>query len=938
MSRLQDTIDAQREANRDIRGQFSTLRQNLKDDRSKTLRELAEQRRIAEGEVRREADTARRKVLNQRSIVDRQRLEVLQKIRTIEQIEQRKRSLPITKPSDLRSAIKIDALNKKAQALKQQLYSITRDIKTAKAEALADIKAQADKITKEVNQLTSEALRQMQILEAEALSQVAGYAPAEDYIKVGKGDTEGYIDKSDYDNLSTEHQKLIKSLGVEHFNHHMNFLNVGVRILQSKREADIRTNYVEIAGGDYVTKADYDILPPKDQQILMADGIEAYNNYAKASARLAEKEATGVITKDASGDWVVVGTPSQRVEGDIFGIPVNPTFERGLIIVGEFFSPTEAETTGTYIQRFKATADRFTPIYSTVINWDKMATWEKGLSVALDVFIVGAIFSKPIGTGARAIIRNSLGKVKAPSLEIAYSNITKAIRSGKVSEIKTAGHNLEAIGKRLKAEGVKGGDDIIRQGQYLVREAETLAITSKQALPTSFTTNFDRVKASLDNMWKQERVKVGGRYVGWRGEVKLQPTPKPAPKILKQVREHPLTRQEFNTETKGLTPKQKTAIDNTTSTSRTEVMREISRYKANNKSWRDIETALERGRRISGKPPTPVKTKRLAPRITTADVLQQKREMARKWLEEVKQLKADAVVNRLSKLSLERQREILRILGNVMGKDKARQVRNVIIQRQINTITQRYLANPSTATASQALTQLKTAGLLNALFATSTGLGLRLMSSADTATATATLTALSTKVANAVKTGNTTAVKQLAITQAKTVSQPKITTATLVKPTVKVTTKTVTKPTVKAVKPIPKPKPKRKPRPTIKLPDGSTRQLTEKELLASVAWRQGLFYILLYPPYGEKNIIYSRTPFEGVKYHAGVGSAQRSLTQLQPGQLPPRIQRDMGIMDISITRGHRTLGGVKTKPRIRFRQDKGQRTKTTPSVSGFRRR
>ena len=108
------------------------------------------------------------------------------------------------------------------------------------------------------------------------------------------------------------------------------------------------------------------------------------------------------------------------------------------------------------------------------------------------------------------------------------------------------------------------------------------------------------------------------------------------------------------------------------------------------------------------------------------------------------------------------------------------------------------------------------------------------------------------------------------------------------------------------------------------------------ELEASVAWKQGFMYKLIYPPYGKKNIINTREPIKGVKYHTGPESAYRSLTQIKKGELPPVIKRDMGIMDIEITRGGTSLSGKKGKPKMTFRQDKKQATKTTPTVSGVR--
>ena len=114
--------------------------------------------------------------------------------------------------------------------------------------------------------------------------------------------------------------------------------------------------------------------------------------------------------------------------------------------------------------------------------------------------------------------------------------------------------------------------------------------------------------------------------------------------------------------------------------------------------------------------------------------------------------------------------------------------------------------------------------------------------------------------------------------------------------------------------------------------DSAGRALTKQELEASVAWKQGFMYKLIYPPYGEKDIINTREPIPGIKYHEGPRSAYLSLTKIYRGELPARIQRDMGIMDIEIERGSVSLSGKKGKPKIKFRRDVKQRTQTTPMI------
>jgi len=155
-------------------------------------------------------------------------------------------------------------------------------------------------------------------------------------------------------------------------------------------------------------------------------------------------------------------------------------------------------------------------------------------------------------------------------------------------------------------------------------------------------------------------------------------------------------------------------------------------------------------------------------------------------------------------------------------------------------------------------------------------------------------------------------------------------------PTPKPTPSPKTTPTVTQPKPIipptipvtpppppPPPSPPPSPPPPKVLPSGGISQLTEKQREGIIAWKQGFMYKLIYPPYGEKDIINTRTPIEGVIYAEGVGSAARSAIA-RGGRIPLLIRRDMGIMDIAI---HTPQG---RKPILKFKGDPKQKTKVTP--------
>jgi len=91
------------------------------------------------------------------------------------------------------------------------------------------------------------------------------------------------------------------------------------------------------------------------------------------------------------------------------------------------------------------------------------------------------------------------------------------------------------------------------------------------------------------------------------------------------------------------------------------------------------------------------------------------------------------------------------------------------------------------------------------------------------------------------------------------------------------------------------------------------RELTPNELEAAVAWKQGIMYKLIYPPYGQGDILNSRHPFPGMHIHTGPNSAFETLIKTQRGRLPSTIVRDMGMMHIRIEGGDKKFGQIKMK-------------------------
>lgn len=118
---------------------------------------------------------------------------------------------------------------------------------------------------------------------------------------------------------------------------------------------------------------------------------------------------------------------------------------------------------------------------------------------------------------------------------------------------------------------------------------------------------------------------------------------------------------------------------------------------------------------------------------------------------------------------------------------------------------------------------------------------------------------------------------------------------------------------------------------TILLPSGKKLSLTKKQWEGIIAWKQGIMYKMIYPPYGADDIVNSRKTLAGVKYYSGAGSAYKSVIA-KGGVVPREVLRDMGIMDLRF----RTTRPTSKKPKLFYKRDIKQRTTITPGITKAR--
>jgi hypothetical protein len=79
------------------------------------------------------------------------------------------------------------------------------------------------------------------------------------------------------------------------------------------------------------------------------------------------------------------------------------------------------------------------------------------------------------------------------------------------------------------------------------------------------------------------------------------------------------------------------------------------------------------------------------------------------------------------------------------------------------------------------------------------------------------------------------------------------------------------------------------------------KKLTKEQLEGAIGWKQGIMFKYIYPPYGQEDIINSRTPIQGIPIKEGIRSAYETIIRTRKGTIPPNITRHMGMMDLVIT-------------------------------------
>lgn len=536
------------------------------------------------------------------------------------------------------------------------------------------------------------------------------------------------------------------------------------------------------------------------------------------------------------------------------------------------------------------------------------------------------------------------------------NNLRSAIDSGDVIRIRATARKLENFGKVASVRKVTGGVDISKKAAYIRKNADAFAQTK---IPVGVKKTLSR----LDDAFAPYRASRQ-RLLHPKGAVEAV---RAEPGVRVKTTVIPVTREEARGY--GLSSRQVDDIFRKVGENRAAYMREAETIKRANieRVFEEINEVINRVKKTGtsvplkrGKPYVPPKS------VSTMTAEEAARLYGRKVMggwspakakvatdaygAALKKFRVDPMLNpvkgkspsrwrpfRPGEITKTRMRQLVSQWKN-MKADLA--VKQMIAARLLtpaiayNTAAVTRILNAAPArTKAKAISQLspemRTALQTNLAQATTiakaeTSAIVKILTRAEAMAKVATLTEMLAEIITKTQVWTKAGLSVVSLTKLAVETRAAIKVAT------KVATRVVSKPPRPPIK-------KRFLLPLLPLPPGDAyARLSIFQKQGAVAWKQGFIYKLIYPPYGQENIINSRKPIAGVKLVKGIRSAYKSIIKARDkeGLLPSEITRDMGIMDIKIA----TPGQGRGKPKLQFKRDIKQRTRTTSAgISSVRR-
>jgi len=618
----------------------------------------------------------------------------------------------------------------------------------------------------------------------------------------------------------------------------------------------------------------------------------------------------------------------------------------------------------------------------TAVEWEDMTDTQRRVAVALNIGMVGALYGKTAFKGIKALSSKISTKLFSRSTKI-IGQLSKAVKAGNVTAIKTAAIKLEKLGTSImKKDPVQGrvlqeqarffsrfADDIIAQAKVTPKGTakliNKLGARVAKAIKTGEAGGMEPIRPEVKKVakeWvKRGTITKGAAEVGM-SEVDF------AGFIKARVANPKLTPLEYLISKVSVKPAGKTTFDVFD-----RALMELDFAKIAKRG----KLAITKLAKIAKVKAADAKVIADASKIAKVNVVKVANwsKVKQNWIKEMqrvanKQLGLNQLTSGLTKSELTaikaiKEKALEAILKTVEVANpnlyitNANRMLTVLLDNNMVTVAMAY----STTNVIKALERTNTITQAKVLKVLSPDIRSAVIVSIDKAVASSVRTKaianVETLAQDAVKTYAQTiakaSTKAQAETQILTQSQVKVITSAATEAATKALTegatlvetkavtkivvdelvKTITVPATKTIvktkineiidvviKQISKIKPHSKPGkffklPKIKLPDGTEHQMTEEEFASAVGWKQGIMYIMIYKPYKQNNITFTRKSIAGISYMEGARSAYESIRKLKDGKLPAKVKIDLGIMDVIIE----TKKAGRGKPKLKFKRD-----------------
>jgi len=856
-------------------------------------RDIEQWRASEQAKVEAEAKEAEAKVRKYASETERQRQEAKQEARTVERKEQRKRDLPYTKPKPTNIIEKVKAIeasNAEAQKIVKEAYA---DVAKVRKENIAAVNAAAGRSLAELDRAKKKALTEyhdaLETYNKDVEAQLANYAQLStgeyvsraEYNKLGKSDPQG--------------QAYLMKYGVDRFNQWAidNAITISAEgiitegnkpIPQSAIDWAKSKGYMTIEASGYVSAPQVSLatakLPtaPQSRADKFAGFLKFVNNIYKPTER---QQAD--LAKDKRFSWLSAGQRDVLISmNNVINLVRPPQPEADL-----FSDPK------TYAAELGKTVAVYTIPFVWTVDWNSMTTTERIINGAIDVFIIATL-----GAGAGLKNIKIRGLVNAAKTSGAASNTLddalKALARTNIDDkaYATVANNAQKAIQASRVADTKFIDKLLATNTLTASQLASLEKNSGIKGLKNAIAEVSKAQTNLKTAWaKADKFKFGTtQYINQLDDVaKAQARLNAALSTFNTKIEPRFKLPPSPPEFKGYTYQYKM-----------DLLPKIEQGLPN------IMPLTDKGKGVQL-----AVLEKTAPTVTFEKVATVKltpayaETTAKKAAATVAPKVAAGIDTKLAIATLGKRKgkvaEAEEYIGAMTPEQAARisGAENVYIEA---------IGKPISGT--NLVVSQGTAIEINASPADVTRANVHIANITSELIKEANKLSAEGKTASDIKQALELKVKPLT----RTITQTKV--RTLVETKIDTIIDTAIKYRNKI---------------RLHVRGGSRKfsELTATEKAGSVCWKQGFIYILIYPPYGQANVIYSRKPFPGIPLYKGARSAYKSIIR-KGGKLPPEISRDMGIMDIHI----KTTKGK--EPKLTFERDIKQRTKLGKARKGYK--